>query len=88
MLLIHNDDPDLFKRSENCRSSADSDMGFTPNDAQPLVESFTLGEPAVENRDRISKAASKPSPHLGYQRDLRNKHQNGKFSFKGLGSQP
>ena len=65
MLLVHNDDADIFQRSKDRRAGADDDAGLAAPDAAPFIIAFPIGQPAVENGNAVTEPGAETAHQLG-----------------------
>ena len=80
VLLIHNDDAEVFERGKNRAAGADDDPGCPAVDLVPLVVALAVGEVAVQDGDlllHVREAGLEPLDRLRRQRDFRHENQRG-----------
>ncbi len=80
MLLVDDDEADVFERGENGRAGSDDDAGVAVVDAVPFVVPLALREMAVQDGDaglRGGETALESLHGLRRERNLRNKHDGG-----------
>jgi hypothetical protein len=72
MFFIHNNDPHVFKRSEDGGPSTHGDLHFTLPDPSPLIITFSPSKLAVKEAEVFSKTILKSREELRGQGDLRD----------------
>src|SRR5512135_3273888 len=81
VFLVDNNDPEVLEGSKDGRTGSDGDARLSPQDLSPLVITFPLSQPAVEQAEVFSESILEAGKELGSQRYLRNEHDG----FSSLG---
>ena len=72
MLLIYNQQSEIFDRGEDGRARSNHNTSFPFLDTVPLVIAFTVTQAAVEDGDLLTKTPDEPGRGLRGQRDFWN----------------
>ncbi len=75
MFLVHDDQAQTIKWRKDGRAGANSHLCLVAYDAHPLVKTFPLAQPTVEQGNAISETGTKEFLCLRNQGKLRNQHQ-------------
>ena len=84
MLLIHNNQSQLGKRSKQGRAGADNHIHLSPSGALTLIVFFSGGKGGIHHRHPVTKPAVKPGQGLVGQSDFGNQHDGLSAPFKDL----
>ncbi len=77
VLLVHDNQAQVFDRSKDGRASADHDAGFAFANAVPLLAALFGGESGVEQGDFGSEGVVQLGGHGGGEADFRNQQDRG-----------
>ena len=75
LLLIDDDEPDVFQRRKDGAAGAHHDVCAAVLDHLPLQKAFGVVEGRVLHRHPAAKLTLEPQDHLRGQADLRHQHQ-------------
>ena len=75
LLLIDDDEPDVFQRRKDGAAGAHHDVCAAILDHLPLQKAFGVVEGRVLHRHPAAKLTFEPQDHLRGQADLRHQHQ-------------
>ena len=75
LLLVDDDEPDVFQRRKDGTAGTHHDVGPAVLDHLPLEQPFRVVEGRVLHGHPPAELALQPQDHLGGQADLRYKHQ-------------
>ena len=87
MLLIDDNQPEIFQRCEHGTAGANDDASAAGMDLMPFIMPFPLGQMTVQNRDhvlRFRKAAFESLDRLRSERNFGNEHDCGPITRQCL----
>ena len=74
VLLVYDDDSDVFKRREYSRSRSHRDLRTAVFQPLPFVVTLSGVQPGVHERDEVAEPCAEKSEYLRSERDLRHEH--------------
>ena len=75
LLLVHDDQADIFERRKNGRARAHHDARFAAAHAPPFAGALRDRQPAVQHGDAFAKPRAAQAAHPERERDLRHQHE-------------
>ena len=88
LLLIHDDEAQIFQRCKHRRPGTQHDMGLAPAQPLELIIAFRHPQAAVQQRHLAAEIRGEPRHHLGRQGDLRHQDHHRSAYFQQLLRQP